>query len=209
MKIIVVANMKGGSGKTQATVHMAWEASKNSKVAILDLDPTHQSVNWIAAAEMTDIDAVAIDLKSVDFEAYVQQVRDAGEHDIVLIDTPANDMNASMEAMMVADAVVVPVGVGTSDIGMLASTERQLRRIRQVRLADNKPLDFVRVLINRSGFAPSRTERTCEAIEHFGMETFQQRIPLLGVYQDATGNPISSKQSHYSEVLQEVLNGIA
>lgn len=205
MKIIAVVNQKGGGGKTQATVHLAWEAKQRFSVAILDLDPTHQAVNWIEAADM-GIDAVAIDLKSTDLEKYVKTIETEGEYGLVFIDTPANDMNAAMEAMMVADAVVIPVGVGTSDIGMLASTERQLRRVRQVRSADGHPLGLVRVLINRSGFAPKRTQRTTEAVETFGLETFEQQIPLLGAYQDATGNRISAAQHHYAPVLKEILD---
>lgn len=208
MIVLSVVNQKGGSGKSQASVHLAWEARSRHRVAVLDLDPTHQSVNWIEAAEM-GIECAHIDLKNTDFERYVQVIRDGGEHDLVIVDTPANDMNAAMEALMVADAVIVPVGVGTSDIGMLASTERQIRRVNQLRAANDLKPAVVRVLINRAGFAPVRTVRTAEAIETFGMQVCRHQIPLLGVYQDATGNRITNAQHHYAPVLEEILHATA
>lgn len=208
MKVISLVNQKGGSGKTQAAVHLAWEAHRQRRVAVLDLDPTHQSRNWIEAAKM-EIDAEAINLRQVDLSGYVEEIRKGGEYDLVIIDTPANDLNAAMEALMVSDAVIVPVGVGTSDIGMLASTARQIKRMQQVREANSIQPAPVRVLINRSGFAPARTGRTVEAVETFGLPTFKARIPLLGAYQEATGNRITGQQHHYAPVLKEIFDAIA
>lgn len=48
MKKVVVANLKGGSGKTTiATTLAAWWASKGYKTCLLDLDPQQASSSWL------------------------------------------------------------------------------------------------------------------------------------------------------------------
>ncbi|HET7031561.1 MAG TPA: ParA family protein, partial [Casimicrobiaceae bacterium] len=49
MQTIVVANPKGGSGKTTLATHVAgWLAGKRQRVALQDLDPQRSSAEWLA-----------------------------------------------------------------------------------------------------------------------------------------------------------------
>jgi chromosome partitioning protein len=48
MQTIVVANPKGGSGKTTLATHVAgWLAAKRQRVALQDLDPQRSSAEWL------------------------------------------------------------------------------------------------------------------------------------------------------------------
>ena len=49
MQTILVANPKGGSGKTTLATHVAgWLAGKRQQVALQDLDPQRSSAEWLA-----------------------------------------------------------------------------------------------------------------------------------------------------------------
>ena len=196
MKVYGVVNVKGGAGKTHAVVHLAREASHTRRVAVLDLDPTRQSVNWIELAGL-GIPALAFDIKQSDLEAYVLQLRQEADFDVILIDTPANDRDAALETLMVSDVALVPVGVGTSDTGMLGTTERQIKRAQQMR-----PALKAFILINRARFAPARERDTVTEAEKTGFPVLKARIPLRGEYQAAAGKGPAGL--HYGEVWKEI-----
>ena len=196
MKVYGVVNVKGGAGKTHAVVHLAREASHTRRVAVLDLDPTRQSVNWIELAGL-GIPAHAFDIKQSDLEAYITQLRQEDDFDVILIDTPANDRDAALETLMVSDIALIPVGVGTSDTGMLGTTERQVKRAQQLR-----PELKAYILINRAKFAPARERETVEEAQKTGFPVLNARIPLRGEYQAAAGKiPVGL---HYGEVWKEI-----
>lgn len=197
MRVYGITNVKGGSGKTHATVHLAYHAAQQGqRVAVLDLDPTRQSVNWIELAGL-GIPAVALDIKQDDLEGYIHQLRDDGDFDAIFIDTPANDRDATLETLLVSSVALIPVGVGTSDTGMLGTTERQVKRALQLR-PDLKPY----ILINRAKFAPARERETEIECAKTGIPVLVPRIPLRGNYQAAAGKiPVTE---HYAEVWSEV-----
>lgn len=197
MRVYGITNVKGGSGKTHATVHLAYlAAQRGERVAVLDLDPTRQSVNWIELAGL-GLPAMPLDIKQDDLEGYIAQLRADGDFDAVFIDTPANDRDAALETLLVSDVALIPVGVGTSDTGMLGTTERQVKRALQLR-PSLKPY----ILINRARFAPARERETEAECAKTGIPVLQSRIPLRGNYQAAAGK--TPTDEHYAEVWQEV-----
>jgi len=202
MKVFGVVNVKGGAGKTHATVHLAHEAARSGgRVAVLDLDPTRQSVNWIELAGL-GLPALHFDIKQSDLEAYIEQLQEDGDFDFIFIDTPANDRDAALETLMVADVALIPVGVGTSDTGMLGTTERQVKRAMQLR-PSLKPY----ILINRAKFAPARERETEQECLKTGFQVLTSRVPLRGDYQAAAGK--QPQGTHYAEVWQEMNDGPA
>lgn len=197
MRVYGITNVKGGAGKTHATVHLAYEAlTEGKRVAVLDLDPTRQSVNWVEVAGL-GIPALHLDIKQSDLEDYVAQLRSDGDFDAIFIDTPANDRDATLETLLVSDVAIIPVGVGTSDTGMLGTTERQVKRAQQLH-PDLRPY----ILINRGGFAPARERETAEECLRTGIPLLSARVPLRGDYQAAAGK--TPKGDHYKEVWREV-----
>jgi chromosome partitioning protein len=197
MRVYGITNVKGGAGKTHATIHLAYEAARLGKrVAVLDLDPTRQSVNWVELAGL-GLPALHLDIKQSDLEAYIEQLRTDDDFDVIVIDTPANDRDATLETLMVADVAIIPVGVGTSDTGMLGTTERQVKRALQLR-----PQLKTFILLNRTKFAPARERETEEECRKTGIPVLQARVPLRGDYQAAAGKV--PRGDHYGEVWQEI-----
>src|SRR5215831_7659797 len=84
MQIIVVANPKGGSGKTTLATNAAgWLAGKRQHVALQDLDPQRSSAEWLARRPtlFPQIGGAGPETKSRD-------LKDAGKQWLV-VDTPA------------------------------------------------------------------------------------------------------------------------
>lgn len=197
MRVYGITNVKGGAGKTHACVHLAYQAVQDGKrVAVLDLDPTRQSVNWVEVAAL-GIPALHLDIKQSDLEGYIEQLRGEGDFDAIFIDTPANDRDATLETLLVSDVAIIPVGVGTSDTGMLGTTERQVKRAQQLR-PELRPF----ILVNRGGFAPARERETVEECQKTGIPVLQARVPLRGGYQAAAGKVPDGE--HYGDVWREV-----
>ncbi|WP_187767776.1 ParA family protein [Deinococcus radiodurans] len=101
MRVYGITNVKGGSGKTHATVHLAYLASqRGERVAVLDLDPTRQSVNWIELAGL-GLPAMPLDIKQDDLEGYIAQLRSDGDFDAVFIGHPGQRPGRHLETLLV------------------------------------------------------------------------------------------------------------
>lgn len=106
MRVILVANPKGGSGKTTLATNLAgYLAAQGERVSILDMDRQKSATQWLAMR-----DAVLPDI----------QVLREGQHadsDWLVIDSPAGIHGKSLErTLKLAHKVVVPIAPSLFDI---------------------------------------------------------------------------------------------
>src|SRR5512143_2540528 len=106
MRAILVANPKGGSGKTTLSINLAgYLVSKGERVAILDLDRQKSATQWLA---MRDAALPPIEL--------LHEGRKGGS-DWLVIDSPAGLHGKSLErALKLAHKVAVPIAPSLFDI---------------------------------------------------------------------------------------------
>ncbi|MEW6413824.1 MAG: ParA family protein [Pseudomonadota bacterium] len=106
MRAILVANPKGGSGKTTLSINLAgYLASTGERVALLDLDRQKSATQWLAVrdASLPDITLLHEGQK--------------GEADWLVIDTPAGLHGKNLErALKLAHKVAVPIAPSLFDI---------------------------------------------------------------------------------------------
>ena len=123
MQTILVANPKGGSGKTTLATNIAgWLAGKRQKVALQDADPQHSSAQWLARrpALFPKVDA-----------ADGERRKELAERDIqwLVIDSAAGvHGDALRDGVRRADILLVPVSPSVFDT---AATQRFLDAIRE------------------------------------------------------------------------------
>lgn len=117
--IITVAQHKGGAGKTTLVAHLA-VAFKDMKksVGLIDMDPQQSLSIWHRVRNKTHEDlAEGIALSKVDQLALRWEAKKlAGEHDVVIIDTPPHAEEATRAAVRTADIVVLPVQPSPMDV---------------------------------------------------------------------------------------------
>lgn len=106
LRVILVANPKGGSGKTTLSINLAgYLASQGQRVAMLDLDRQQSATQWLA---IRDAALPKINLL---------QDGQKGDSDWLVIDSPAGLHGKSLErALKLAHKVVVPIAPSLFDI---------------------------------------------------------------------------------------------
>ncbi len=110
MKNILIANSKGGSGKTTLATNLAgYFASLGSRVMLTDLDRQQSSTQWLQRrpSEMPTI-----------HNYHPRSKAPAIEPDWIITDTPAGFRDEKLaDAVKQADCVIVPIQPSAFDMG--------------------------------------------------------------------------------------------
>lgn len=116
MRSIMVLNAKGGSGKSTIATNLAsYYATIGSKVMLVDFDPQHSSLDWLAARPAGRPTITGVDGSSAN-------VRTPRSIDFVIYDTPAAVRGKELTALMRrAQSIIVPIL--PSPIDMRAATD--------------------------------------------------------------------------------------
>ena len=118
MKVVTIACPKGGSTKTTTVSALAVRASQDkARVAMIDLNVDQGNLTqwWILRGEpknprlISDVDNLVRDV----------EILRAKKFDWLFIDTPPLDMDMIELAVVVADAVVVPIRTSIFDLGTI------------------------------------------------------------------------------------------
>src|SRR5262250_1745030 len=113
MQTILVANPKGGSGKTTLATNVAgWLATRRQRVVLADFDPLRAATDWLSRRPPL-------------FPAISGWTADGAKRELkgeppqwLVIDTPAELHGESLrDAMRRADILLVPVSPSAFDMG--------------------------------------------------------------------------------------------
>ena len=121
MQTILVANPKGGSGKTTLATNIAgWLAGKRQRVALADSDPQHSATQWLSRRP-----ALFPAVQAVNGEARRKDL--SGDLQWLVIDSAAGlQGDALRDAVRRADVMLVPLSASWFD---MAATQRFLASI--------------------------------------------------------------------------------
>lgn len=112
--ITVIANLKGGSGKSTVTFNLAiWLKLKGEDVVAYDLDP-QKTLCDVALVRKEDATQPELDIKTTDDEGVCKNITGHSCH--VLVDVGAANMQAMKMAISVADRVIIPVQPSQPDV---------------------------------------------------------------------------------------------
>ncbi|RMD70912.1 MAG: ParA family protein [Gammaproteobacteria bacterium] len=110
----VIANLKGGSGKSTVAFNLAvWLATRGINVALLDLDPQ---------ATLSDVVDVRLEegyeppIKVEHVETHIAEALSQHREREILVDVGASNIPAMKEAIAHSDRIVIPVGPSQADI---------------------------------------------------------------------------------------------
>lgn len=151
MQTILIANPKGGSGKTTLSVNIAgYLANCGQRVALLDLDRQRSASLWLATR--TD------DLPPIrNLDAKKEHDK---PHDWLVIDSPAGLHGKNLaHALKLANKIVVPVAPSLFDL----HASRDFLQI----LAEEKAMRKSKRHIGVIGMRMNARTRAAQALEHF------------------------------------------
>jgi len=125
MKTILIANPKGGSGKTTLSVNIAgFLANQGQRVAILDLDRQKSASLWVAARPVELPEIVTLDSSK-------------GEEcltDYLVIDSPAGLRGKNLaHALKLAHKIIVPISPSLFDLNASRDFLQTLSEEKEVR----------------------------------------------------------------------------
>lgn len=186
-RVIVVANEKGGSGKSTVAMHIAVALMKSGRrVATIDLDSQQQTFThyienrraWAAhiGRDLEIPNHICLDEAAHDEWARRQALNAAVEAlaktcDFVVIDTPGYASPLTRAAHAIADTLVTPLNDSFVDLDVLATVDpetfqitgasryaRMVQEVRRQREDDHYFTDWI-VLRNRLTSISSRNKR--------------------------------------------------
>jgi len=120
MKVLTVANRKGGAGKSTCAAHLAVESLKNNlKTIIIDLDPQKTLEGWWNRRLGDDLPL--IDPIISELELSLNKLADKG-FELCIIDTPGDASQNARLGIAVADLVLIPSKPTAPDLSAIGRT---------------------------------------------------------------------------------------
>jgi chromosome partitioning protein len=165
MPVIVIANPKGGVGKSTFSTNLAgYFASRGHKVMLGDADLQQSSRTWLSLrpANLTQIDTWQIS------EGHIAKPPKGITH--IVLDTPAGLSGSKLDAILkLADKVIVPLQPSIFDI---LATEEFLKKLAQ---------HAGHFKVGVAGMRVNARSRAAEQLTHY---VEQLGLPVLGYLRD-------------------------
>lgn len=119
-QVITVASLKGGSGKsTLASCLAVYWRLRGWRVLLVDADPQH-SVLRLAAREQA-LGGLPV-IARADRDMWKAVKEQAGDYDLIVVDTPGFDSEITAAGLAVADLVLIPVKPSPLDVDRMTDT---------------------------------------------------------------------------------------
>lgn len=149
MKVVTIAQPKGGTGKTNVAMHTAFAAAETRRVLVVDLDPQQAALSEPMGAFASDIPAAALFAEPTEVkpvgritlvprsehlagierekleemaENFLASLRaNAAHYDLVVIDTAPHHGSAVAAAILAADLIVSPIELQEASLNAVES----------------------------------------------------------------------------------------
>jgi chromosome partitioning protein len=129
VQTILVANPKGGSGKTTLATNIAgWLAGKRQRVGLQDADPQGSSTQWLSRRP-----GLFPSIAGFGTDAGKKEMKDVGVEWLVVDSAAGTRGEALRDAVRRADAMVVPVSPSVFDMAATADFLEAIAEYKSIR----------------------------------------------------------------------------
>jgi len=178
--IIVVANSKGGVGKSTFAVHLAaWLHEQGHRVTLADCDTQQSSSEWIReavpevkAVRLASPDDILNDLPTLNADT-----------DYVVADGPGSQTETSRALLLRADLALVPCKASMLEVRALAKATEVLRVSQDIRSGLQKAV----IVLSMVGMKYRLTADMKEAAAALSLPLATRAMTLRQIYADAPG----------------------
>jgi chromosome partitioning protein len=178
--IIVVANSKGGVGKSTFAVHLAaWLHEQGHRVTLADCDTQQSSSEWIREA-VPEIKAVR--LGSPDEILNDLPILNA-DTDYVIADGPGSQTETSRALLLRADLAIVPCKASMLEVRALAKATEVLRVSQDIRAGLPKAI-IVLSMVGKNYLLTKDMKKAAAALK---LPLASRPMILRQIYADAPG----------------------
>jgi len=181
MIAVLVANTKGGCGKTTISTHIAAAfTNAGRRTALADADRQHSSFQWARLRPGT-----AARIEPLD---WVRKITDPprGTERLVIDAAAAMKTKHVFELVKMADLIVVPVLASAFDQATTAAFLHKLNELKPIRKS-RKPVAVLRNRVRPRTHAAARLARFLHAIEHQDLGALADRT----IYNDVAASGLS------------------
>jgi chromosome partitioning protein len=181
MIIVLVANTKGGCGKTTVSTHLAAAfAGAGQRTALADADRQRSSLEWTRLRPGTAPPITGLDWSK-------DLVRPPKGLDRLVIDAPAAMRKKDVfELVAMADLIVVPVLPSVFDQGSTMTFLARLNELKAIR-KNRTPVGVLRNRVRPRTRATARLARFLTEIEHADLGALRDRA----IYNDVAAEGLS------------------
>lgn len=178
--IIVIANSKGGVGKSSLAVHLAaWLHEQGHRVTLADCDTQHSSSDWLRQA-MPEVKTVRLANPDQILDELPQIDRDA---DFVVADGPGSNTETSRALLLRAHLALVPCKASMLEVLALKQATAVLRQAHEIRRGVPRAV----IVLSMVGKTYRLTQDMKEAAQKLHLPLAKQALTLKQIYADAPG----------------------
>jgi chromosome partitioning protein len=178
--IIVVANSKGGVGKSTLAVHLAaWLHDQGHTVTLADCDTQHSSSQWLKEA-MPDVKTVQL----ADPDEILDRLPALGQQtQFVVADGPGSNTETSRALLLRGDLALVPCKASMLEVRALAQATNVLRQAQDIRGGQPRAI----IVLSMVGKTYRLTHDMKDAAAALELPMAKTALILRQIYADAPG----------------------
>lgn len=200
-KVIAVAQVKGGSGRSTLATTLAGELAKQADTVLIDCDMPHgTSSSWYATRlEAGKTGQLRLDTADNHLEAIQKTEQHAGQVRFIVLDGPPRIAELTRAMVLLADLVLVPVGASMADLWATGDVLAMVTEAKAV-----KRIKARLVWTRHRGFTNQAKALTEQAKAELGIKALDTTMGLRVAYVDALGSGLTAAETPDAHAKAEV-----
>ncbi|MDE0248093.1 MAG: ParA family protein [Gammaproteobacteria bacterium] len=205
-RIVVLANQKGGPGKTTLAMCVAGElARRGHRVLVADADPQGTAARWAASAPASKPFPARVVATSGAADRLRDELRSQlPDYDFIVVDCPPSaESPVSRSALLVADLAIVPVVPSPPDLWAGLAIRQVIAGVVQVR-----PGLKARIVVNQRKARTRLASKTRELLPEYGIPVLNTQVGDREAFRHAAAGGLTVADVPRAQLAQAEVFGL-